>query len=75
MHISREGFLQIVSIVRCENPEWRLGQTLFNVAKILFPEKAEQVRNTEADPFYVIGEDVEVNSIMTHFLTHLFDKL
>lgn len=33
--------------------DWRLGQAYFNALFLIYPEVAELVRGTEADPFYV----------------------
>jgi hypothetical protein len=32
--------------------DWRLGQAYFNALLIIWPEVAELVRATDADPFY-----------------------
>ena len=32
--------------------EWRVGQAAFNDLSSLFPEIAERIRSTEADPFF-----------------------
>lgn len=34
------------------HPEWRYGQTLFNVLHSLYPELSEQIRGADIDPFY-----------------------
>lgn len=35
-----------------QHPWWRYGQALFNTLHGCNPELAEQIRGTEADPFY-----------------------
>lgn len=35
-----------------EYPEWRYGQVLFNTLRNYNPELAEEIRDTEADPFH-----------------------
>lgn len=34
-------------------PDWRLGQSFFNVLREVRPDLAERVRGTKVDPFYV----------------------
>lgn len=36
-----------------QRPHWRRGQTLFNVTQTMYPEVAEQIRDTPDDCFYV----------------------
>lgn len=35
------------------NPEWRYGQTAYNVLRDNFPELIDEIRNTDADPFNI----------------------
>ena len=42
------------------HPQWRLGQTLFNVLSDVRPDLAQQVRGTEHDPFYKASNDLEL---------------
>lgn len=37
----------------CENPEWRWGQTGFNVLRRLYPDLAENIAQTDLDPFFI----------------------
>jgi hypothetical protein len=46
----------IVKEVNAENPEWRLGQTFFNVLCDLYPEISEEIRGSKVDPFYYDNE-------------------
>jgi hypothetical protein len=41
------------------NPTWRTGQTIFNTIQEFRPEKAEEIRGTDLDPFYAEGGNVE----------------
>ena len=48
-------FLQyLVEVQRTKQlfPEWRAGQTAFNVLRRVKPDLAERVRGTDFDPFY-----------------------
>lgn len=45
-------FVQTYQRALNENPEWRPGQTLFNVLHRARPELAEEIRGTWRDPFY-----------------------
>jgi hypothetical protein len=46
------AFAEEVGRVKAANPSWRLGQTMFNVLYEHYPELANNIRGTEADPFY-----------------------
>lgn len=48
-----EEFVARVADEQVRHPEWRVGQTAFNVLWKLRPELAEQVRVTEANPYYL----------------------
>ena len=48
------------------HPTWRYGQSIFNTGMVLHPELFEQIRGTEADPFYQ-------NSRVPAMVEHLFD--
>ena len=50
--MSFHQFVEAVFKAMDDNPEWRQGQTLFNVYAKYFPEKAEQLRGSRVDPFY-----------------------
>jgi len=45
-------FLHLVIEARAEHPEWRVGQTLFNILHQLAPDLAEEIRGAAIDPFY-----------------------
>ena len=44
-------YLQKVRTVHVENPDWRLGQSYFNVLTEVRPGLAERVRGRAVDPF------------------------
>lgn len=46
------AYLVTCATTKTAHPEWRWGQTLFNVLRDVRPELAEHVRGTELDPFY-----------------------
>ena len=37
---------------KASNPDWRAGQTMFNVLAYLDEHAAESIRGTNADPYY-----------------------
>jgi len=43
------------SIIRCRNTKERYGQALFNQLVEVRPDLSEQIRGTDADPFYLKG--------------------
>lgn len=44
------------------NPEWRLGQTYFNVLRAVRPDISEQIRgDVQYDPFY---QDKRINDFL-----------
>lgn len=45
-------FVQTAETVKGRTPDWRMGQTYFNVLSQVRPDLAELVRGTELDPFY-----------------------
>lgn len=45
-------FFALVRSCKKQYPEWRMGQLYFNVLYRMNPMLAEEVRCTEADPFY-----------------------
>lgn len=53
--------IKIVDETRSQCPEWRYGQTVFNVAYQLYPEATDRLRGTEYDCFY---NDKKVNSFL-----------
>lgn len=45
-------FIEKVESKQKENPEWRNGQTYFNVLVEVNPLVAEKIRKTKLDPFF-----------------------
>lgn len=45
-------FLYEVSREKAEHPEWRIGQTYFNVLRDMHLGLAEEIRSGTYDPFY-----------------------
>ena len=58
----------MVKVAGDENPEWRYGQTVFNVLQVYRPEMAESIRGTCLDPFYKREDD-------THFWDSFWEWL
>ena len=53
MNIDKPEFYDMVYITnRKLHPEWRYGQTVFNVMYDLYPEKANKYRGSSIDPFH-----------------------
>lgn len=46
------AYLWRASIRKAQHPEWRMGQTYFNVLRELHPEIAEVFRGEYHDPFH-----------------------
>lgn len=46
-------FLVVSMKQKHQYPEWRVGQTYFNVLRDMAPELAERVREENCNPFYV----------------------
>jgi len=46
------NYMKLVNAFRYSYPEWRVGQTFFNVLLECDPDLAERIRGTEDDPFY-----------------------
>lgn len=40
------------AVASTNQPEWRLGQTYFNILVEAHPSLAERVRSSQVDPFY-----------------------
>jgi hypothetical protein len=54
MALTRSMFVRkYASIRQEENPEWRWGQTIFNVTSDLYPRLADMARGSIRDPFYL----------------------
>lgn len=47
-----DEYLNDVDRTNTRHPEWRYGQTLFNVLHVHRPDLSEKVRGTKIDPFY-----------------------
>ena len=47
-----EEYRSAVDLTLKTNPDWRYGQTMFNVLHEIRPDLSEQVRATNLDPFY-----------------------
>ncbi len=47
-----EDMLRVVDSVMELQPEWRRGQTVFNLLVQLYPDDAEVVRGSSLDMFY-----------------------
>lgn len=52
MGTSYEQYLNIVQDIQKLHPEWRPGQTYFNVLNEFRPDLSERVRGTLIDPFH-----------------------
>jgi hypothetical protein len=50
-----------------EHPTWRTGQAYFNALYTLYPEVADAVRATDADPFY---QDSRLDAFFEAILAH-----
>jgi hypothetical protein len=55
--------LKLIEEVQLEYPEWRKGQTFFNVLYNLYPEMADEIRGSEIDPFYI---NDNINKCLTY---------
>lgn len=55
-----EDYKAAVEYAHDQNPEWRRGQSAFNVLMLNRPDLSEQIRGTSIDPF---GRD----SLLTEF--------
>jgi|SaaInlStandDraft_6_1057023.scaffolds.fasta_scaffold99728_1 hypothetical protein len=53
-----DDYLEQVSKSIPAHPEWRYGQTLFNVLYDMDPELGNKVRATRLDPYYANEDDV-----------------
>lgn len=50
--MNKEEFYIEVTNTMIKYPQWRYGQTVFNVMYDLFPDRANKYRGSEFDPFY-----------------------
>ena len=46
------AYLDACTLVQRKHPEWRWGQTLFNVLYEMRPDLSEMYRGEQLDPFY-----------------------
>lgn len=53
-----------IARARKTHPEWRLGQTIFNVLAEHYPPLAEKIRYANADPFYITDNVVRCYQII-----------
>ena len=49
---NRDLFYQTVHLHREAYPEWRYGQTVFNVMRLMHPTAADYYLATGVDPYY-----------------------
>lgn len=47
-----QDYLALVNRMKAEHPEWRAGQTYFNVLRDTRPDLSEKIRTTGLDPFH-----------------------
>lgn len=59
----KDKVLSYACQVQKENPRWRWGQTIFNVAYDLFPDVANKLRGTQYDCFW---DDSKVDDFLDH---------
>ncbi len=52
MSISINDYWHEVIHAKAKNPNWRFGQTAFNVLYQVRPDLSERVRGTDIDPFH-----------------------
>lgn len=50
-------YQKLVREVNKENPNWRIGQTYFNVLYQLYPDLADEIRGSSIDPFHTNNEE------------------
>lgn len=50
--VSRDFLVGCVADMLSAHPDWRYGQTVFNVANTLLPDCTERLRGSPLDPFY-----------------------
>lgn len=62
--VTYDRYLDRVHYQGLRNPNWRVGQTYFNVLSEVHPALAERVRGTLVDPFYS-------DSVVPEFLSHV----
>lgn len=55
--------MKLIEEVQLEYPDWRKGQTFFNVLYNLYPEMADEIRGSEIDPFYI---DDNINKCLSY---------
>lgn len=50
--LSFQRYIELVASTQKAEPEWRVGQTYFNVLHMYRPDLSEMVRGNDIDPFY-----------------------
>lgn len=61
--LSFNDYLETVTVAKNDHPEWRLGQTYFNVLEGMNIALANQLRGSISDPFY---EDANIKAFLSH---------
>lgn len=63
-----EDYLKSCANSKQNNPEWRMGQTYFNVLDAIRPDLAEGLRSTiNLDPFY---RDENIGEFLAYVCEH-----
>lgn len=57
------------------HPTIRYGQALFNVFYDMYPEEANKIRGTSADPYYYHTDTERGRCVIKHFITQIVEKL
>lgn len=71
--MQKYSFFEFVDMSRqahTNNPNWRLGQSYFNVLHRLRPDLANKVRSTNLDTFY---NDTRIPAFLAHIKEHWDD--
>lgn len=63
--------LELIDKLLKENPNWRVGQTIFNAIMILDSDLANKIRGTRLDPYY---KDILISSI-EDVVVYIFDEI
>jgi hypothetical protein len=67
----KPGFWSQVAVAQFEHPEWRYGQTVFNVAREMHPEQADNLRG---DPFSDPFHDDKLVPAFVKAMNNMLDK-
>lgn len=51
--ITFEEFCHDIEVTMRRHPQWRRGQTCFNMLRAIKPDLADEVRTSPYDPFYM----------------------